>query len=127
MSATAISLEVFERFASGGLSLPLYYPATSEDPPSVNHIRVDLLFGKTSPVGIRTGDMETGIIQARIYISSDVGSIPTTTAAEAVLALFPRNLKLTSCRIDTTGSIFASYWDDIWYVVPVSIDFQHIS
>lgn len=107
--------------------ITIYYPNISEDLPTDNHIRPDVLPGTTNPIGLRTTDQETGILQVSIFIKKGQGEIKAADNAKVVLDGFPRNLQLEGVRIDRPGSIGPSFFDGNWQVTPVSIFYQHIS
>ncbi len=130
MTLSLIKDAVYERLESSALTEPLYFPNTNDDrkvqPPTVNHLRPFVLPSETRTIGVRTLDQEVGLIQVSVYIGKGQNDFEGTELAELILALFPRNLDLTVCRIDQSGSIAPSFFDEGWQVTPVSIPYQNL-
>ena len=127
MSLNAIENEAFERFANA-VGLPsIIYPNIQKLEQEANHLRVSVLPAPTQSVGISSLDQELGFIQALVYVKQGQGSIVASDIAEVVLALFPRNLKLTAFRIDRIGFTSPSFYDNTWLVLPVSISYQSLT
>ncbi len=68
---------------------------------------------------------ESGIFQISLFYPSMAGPNDAVTRAEAIKALFPRGLSLSSdgitIKIYKTPAIATAFYDDGWYVLPVSI------
>ena len=105
---------------------PLYYPNREELPPSETHLRVDVI--PDTNYGITyTSVSESGILQLNIYMKQDVGPVAPARIAADVLAAFPRNFSISGIRFDSHGSISRAFFDDPWYVTPVTLHYHFIS
>ena len=130
MSLTAIKTAVFDRLiAEAGLPA-LYFnnveSASLPLPPVSNHLRPFVLPSDTRTIGVRTLNQEIGLIQVSIFVGKGQGEIVSSNIASQILDLFPRNLDLVACRIDSIGSIAPSFYDQGWHITPVSIPYQNL-
>ena len=123
---SSIMVDVFNLIATLGETT--YYPNIEPvDLPSVEHLRIDVMPNNTDSMGLTGVDKEMGIIQVRVFSTVNTGVINGTQKAEEVIALFPRGLTLSSCRIDKTGSINQSFIDGSWLVTPVIFEYQNLT
>lgn len=114
---------------------PVYLPNTTDsrlpEAPESNHLRPFVLPSETRTIGLATLDQEVGTLQVSIFIAKGKNDLAASDIAKKVLALFPRNTVLSLsgspvARIDETGSIARSFFDEGWQITPVSIPYQNL-
>lgn len=128
MSLNAVQSAVFKRLkASPPSALPIAYPNIAGQQPTTDYLRVNVLPAQTETIGLEDTALERGIVQIDVMTRAGIGAIKAGEYAAAVLALFPRNLRLTEAgeavRFEREGWAAQALQDGSWYQVPVSIPY----
>lgn len=102
------------------------------NPPLDNHFRAFVLPSDTLGIGVADLDQERGLFQVSVFTKKGENDFDGMELAEEVLSLFPRNTELLESgnvvgRIDNTGSIAPSFFEDGWQITPVSIPYQNLT
>jgi hypothetical protein len=126
MSLNAVQQAVFAHVAAAGLAQPVLTPNTNYATPTGEHFRVAVLPANTSTQGLSSGPVrEPYIVQVDVMTKAGVGPTIAAQMVQAVLALFPRLLRLEHggevIRFDVAGSVAPAVPGGAWYQVPVSI------
>lgn len=129
MSLNAVQAAVFKRLKTSPPSaLPIAYPNISGQQPTTDYLRVNVLPAATETIGLNDTARERGIIQIDVMTRAGTGAIKAGDYAAAVLALFPRNLRLNEAgeavRFEREGWAAAALSDGAWYQVPVTIPYS---
>lgn len=80
MSQAQIELALFDKLEAIKATLPtIYYPNSPHknkpNPPTGEHLRVNVLPVGTQPIGIATTNQTTGIFQCSVYVKDGTGTI----------------------------------------------------
>lgn len=137
MSATSIRAALDARLKTLANSPSVAWENVSFEPvPGTAFLSVSLLPATTEAptiLGVVGSDiaLEQGVYQVTVVAPVNQGPGGATRIAEAVRALFPRGLSLTSggvtVRIGGHASIAPALSDSDWYSVPVSVPyFAHV-
>lgn len=116
--------------ANKGVGFPaIYYPNSPNtgkpQPPTGNHVMINILPAETVSIGLNECDSYAGIIQFSVRIKANTGQIAAADIANTILAIFARNTVVgNGLRIDRQGSAAAGFEDGGWYNVPVSIEYR---
>lgn len=126
MSLNAVQMAVFKHLTDANLGKPLLTPNTSYPTPTDSHYRAMILPANTFTRGLSAGPVtEPYIVQVDVMTKAGVGPTIAAEMAQAVLALFPRLLRLEHggevIRFDVAGSVAPAVPGGAWYQVPVSI------
>lgn len=127
MALDEIAQSAFSLLGASADLPPVYWPNVSvQSAPEDTHLRVFVLPASTESRGLTSWDVEKGIIQVSVYGKHGVGVITLFAIAESVLSLFPRGYSADAFKVHVAGSIGPAFIDGAWYVVPVSIPYQHV-
>lgn len=106
--------------------LPVYFPNVDATVPAGPHLRAQILSVPKFTRGLSAGPVqEPYIVQIDVMHKPNTGAIKPGETVAAVLAAFPRGLRLTAggeeVRFDVEGSEAPSIPGSAWYQIPVSI------
>lgn len=88
------------------------------------YYRIDLFRNAPFWTGLSAGKIDQGLMQVTVVWPKGQGIIKSSRAADAVLAHFPKNLKLTlgTARVKIgQGWVAAPLLDEAWTETPVTI------
>lgn len=133
MSLDAIQVALSAHVATLSPALPIAWANVAYTPiVGTPFMRVNFLPAQTYNPSMGVGALDlkryTGIMQVTLFYPINQGEGDPRRKADAVIALFPRGLTLTSSgvvvHVDNTPSAAPGYSQDAWYVLPVSVYYR---
>ena len=129
MALNAIKRKLYDHLET--LALPagvtIHYPNISATVPDATYLVPNVLPNTTRSVDLVSTDRETGLLQIVVYVKKGAGELVSADVAQVIISGFSRNLDLDGVRIDVTGSVGPSFFDDGgWSMTPVTVPYINI-
>lgn len=126
MSLEQITISVFDHLFAPSIADLYANNIESETLPKVptgDHLKLYVLPLPTETLGHVSPGKESGLVQVSVFVKSGQGVTRANNLAEQVLDRFVKGLKLAGVQFDSFGSIAVPFFDNGWYITPVTIPY----